>query len=126
MRIEGRTWAIALTIATLGALAAPSGAFARAGTVTEFALSGPANANPYFIVTGPDGNLWFSLLSGHAIVRMTPAGATTVIPVPNPLVGGSQPEGMSVGPDGNVWFADEKCAVGYSTLSGAVTEYPEP
>jgi len=58
------------------------------------------------ITAGPDGNLWFSLNAGHAIVRMTPTGIANVFPVPNPFVGGSQPEGITVGPDGNIWFAD--------------------
>jgi virginiamycin B lyase len=104
-----------------------TGAFARAGAITEFALAPPADKTPEFITTGPDGNLWFGLVNGSHLGRMTPKGVVSVFEVTtNPFVGGAEVEGVTVGPDGNIWFADLKCAIGRSTLSGAIVEFVQP
>ena len=54
------------------------------------------------IVTGPDGNLWFTESPGAKIGRMTPAGALAEFQLP----AGANPGGITVGPEGNLWFTD--------------------
>jgi virginiamycin B lyase len=41
------------------------------GAITEFPLP-TAGAQPAIIITGPDGNLWFSEFAGDRIGRITP------------------------------------------------------
>lgn len=81
---------------------------------TEFAAAG----NPFFIATGPDGNLWFTEWNGNAIGKMTPTGNYT----PYPCGACSQPHCIMAGPDGNFWFTE---AAGHYvskiTTTGAVT-----
>jgi streptogramin lyase len=75
------------------------------------------------IATGPDGNLWFTELSGGKIGRVTPAGTVTE---PVVLAAGSQPFGIVGGPDGNLWFTE---AVGNQIgrlTFGSLTEFPVP
>ena len=71
------------------------------GAITEFSL--PSGSYPWGITAGPDGNLWFTELSGNNIARITTAGVITEFPVPTP---GSAPSGITRGPDGNLWFAE--------------------
>ncbi|HTA39296.1 MAG TPA: hypothetical protein VK760_09480 [Candidatus Acidoferrales bacterium] len=88
--------------------------------------------SPLFIITGPDGNLWFTdraASSGHpknAIVKMTPAGAMTQF-VPGTAPSTNLPDetfnGLAAGPDGNVWYASFN-SVGFLTPAGAATDYP--
>jgi len=40
-------------------------------------------AGPYDIVSGPDGNLWFTEFAANKIGRMTPAGGFAEYPLPN-------------------------------------------
>ncbi|HTC69474.1 MAG TPA: hypothetical protein VK662_07895, partial [Acidothermaceae bacterium] len=56
----------ALTV-SVGVIAAPSigalqssAAAAQTVTITEYRVGLPAGAHPEAIVTGPDGNLWFT------------------------------------------------------------------
>src|SRR5438270_281937 len=74
-----------------------------AGTVTAFAAVISADANPYTITAGPDGNLWFTEYIGNRIGRITPTGTVTEFPIPTT---NSQPVGITGGPDGNVWFTE--------------------
>ena len=70
------------------------------GVITEFALA-DTTATVTAIVTGPDGNLWFTESAGK-IGRITPAGSITEFP----LQPGSTPVSIVTGPDLNLWFAD--------------------
>ncbi|MBI2681260.1 MAG: hypothetical protein HYX25_09680 [Candidatus Solibacter usitatus] len=73
------------------------------------------------IVTGPDGNLWFTDFSGQTIWRMTTAGVTT------PFATGGNPEGITAGPDGNLWFTQRSGnKIARITLSGVITEFQVP
>jgi virginiamycin B lyase len=55
------------------------------------------------IVTGPNGNLWFTMTRSNAIGQMNTAGAMAIHPIDTP---DSQPEGLTVGPDGRLWFTE--------------------
>lgn len=69
---------------------APKSAFAV--VIDEFKSFRPA----YDIITGPDGNIWFTDDAGR-IEKMTPAGVAT-----NDF--GGLAKGITVGPDGNIWY----------------------
>jgi streptogramin lyase len=53
------------------------------------------------IVTGSDGNLWFTNAGQYKVGRMTPSGAITQFDLPA-MVGG--PSRITKGPDGNIWI----------------------
>lgn len=118
------------------------------GTITEFSIgitppSGPAAADfrdsaPRSIVTGADGNLWFTEQSADRIGRITPDGTITeygagITPSPNQSLPGvhqyqlAQPGDITKGPDGNVWFVEQLASrVGRITPEGVITEFPVP
>ena len=92
---------------------------------------------PNRLVVGQDGTLWMTAsdwatgqaamvgATAHdAIVQMTPAGAFTVFPLPQP---GSAPYGLATGPDGNLWFAEFYAnAIGRLTPQVVFVELPVP
>jgi streptogramin lyase len=91
--------------------------------------------NPAFLISGPDGALWFTGhgASGGFIGRISTAGVITKFPAPS----GSSPAGITTGPDGALWFADFGCPysnctpvvagqIGRITTAGAITEFPIP
>jgi streptogramin lyase len=93
--------------------------------ITEYPIpsnSGSANQ----IVTGPDGNLWFTENDpvSNAIGRITPSGQITEYKIPT---SGANPFGITVGPDKNLWFTEEfGDKIGQITPSGKITEFPIP
>ena len=106
------------------------GRITTGGVISEFAL--PAGSAPAGIVTGPDGNLWFTETSGNKIGRITPLGTVTEFPVPT---AGSRPLYITSGPDGNLWFTEETGnrtvpehpnKIGRITTSGVITEFLIP
>jgi uncharacterized repeat protein (TIGR01451 family) len=57
------------------------------------------------IVSGPDGNLWFTQAAADEIGRINPTThAITEFAIPT---AGSSPTGITAGPDGNIWFTEE-------------------
>src|SRR5215470_2879685 len=64
----------------------------------------PSGGSAYQIVTGPDGNMWFTIRNRARIGRITPAGVITEFPLPDPLSSASE---ITPGPDGNLWFTEE-------------------
>jgi len=74
-------------------------------------------AEPFRIVAGPDGALWFTERGAAAIGRITTAGETRQFSLRH-LV----PSGIVVGPDGALWFAAESC-LGRITTDGAVATW---
>jgi streptogramin lyase len=81
---------------------------------------------PQGIVSGPDGNLWYTDSSLSQIVQFSPASKTvlnryqTATPLANPA-------GIVVGKDGALWFTENDAnKIGRITISGVVTEYPIP
>ena len=107
---------LALLVASLPGLAA-------AQAITEFRIPTPFS-EPFGIVSGPDGNLWFCERGADQIGRLTPAGVFTEFPVPT---AGSMPRVITSGPDGNLWFTEEiGNNLGRITTAGVITEFPVP
>jgi streptogramin lyase len=83
-----------------------------------------AASQPFGIVVGPDGNLWFTESNLDIVGRITPTGVLTEFHTPT---AGSQPEGITLGPDGNIWFTESNAnKVARITTAGVVTEFPVP
>jgi virginiamycin B lyase len=88
--------------------------------ITEYA---PPAIGPAGMVTGADGNLWFTEAGGDAIssIKSDGTGYTTHSLISD---GFGVPITDTLGPDGNVWFGD--CTtnqVGKITTSGTITTY---
>ena len=93
---------------------------ASIGDTTEFVL--PNSSAPTVIVTGPDGNLWFTETGTNKIGRMTPSGTLTEFDVPT---ASARPNGITIGPDGQIWYTeDEAGKIARITTAGASTEFP--
>jgi len=72
---------------------------------------------PAGITTGPDGNIWFTEENGNRIGRITPGGAITEFPIPNPP---SLPVEITPGPGGALWFTESAAnSIRYITTAGA-------
>jgi streptogramin lyase len=78
------------------------GRITTAGVVTEFPVP-TANSEPSAITAGPDGNLWFTEVTGNRIGRITPGGTVTEFTIPTAK---SQPNAIIVGPDNALWFTE--------------------
>ena len=59
-----------------------TGQTAVALPINEFLIPTSPNSNPTGITAGPDGNLWFTELTGNNTGRITTAGVITEFPVP--------------------------------------------
>jgi streptogramin lyase len=113
-------------------LAAPAAAHASC-TLAEFPLATgsfiPAHAP---LATGPDGNVWFDVITAHgasAIGRITPEGEITEFELP---AGTGWLSAMTAGPDGGVWFTATRAwfmggdQIGRIGPAGAVTLFDLP
>src|SRR5580658_6867880 len=106
--------------AALLLVAAPA---ASAQTIASFPIP-TSNSSPGGIATGPDGNLWFTEISGNKIGRLTPAGVITEFSLPTARSG---PGRITAGPDGALWFVEAGAnRIGRITVDGAVSEFPLP
>jgi streptogramin lyase len=106
-------------IAVLGSIFSP---FTQALQVTEFPLE--PHSKPYYITTGPDGNLWFIDNGNNKIGRMTPSGEVTEYD--DGLSSGDGLSGIAPGPDGNVWFTESKGhQIGRITPQGTITRFAD-
>lgn len=83
---------------------------------------------PYNVVAGPDGNVWWTAKDGRPtdpsangrIGKITSAGRITAYWI----TGGLQPRGLAVGPDNNLWWTDPYSdKVGKTTTAGVSTIY---
>src|SRR5437763_14371406 len=93
---------------------------APAQVITEFAIGITPGAFPFFITTGPDGNLWFTEGAGP-IGRITPGGAVTEFSAG--ITAGASPLGIAAGPDGSLWFTERGMArIGVITSPGLAPE----
>jgi sugar lactone lactonase YvrE len=88
--------------------------------ITEFTgLTG----SPFWIVSGPGGNLWITEQSASVIGELNSAGAL-VGEFPT-LTSNSFPDQIALGPDGNLWFTEYTGdKIGMITPTGAITEFP--
>jgi virginiamycin B lyase len=89
------------------------------------------DSQPNQIVSGPDGNLWFteSTLNGGVIGRITPSGAISTFTLPE----GHEPDAVATGCDGALWFTDVVFGskritgrVGRITRAGAIRYFALP
>lgn len=60
-------------------------------------------SQPWGIVNGRDGALWFTEWGGNKIGRVTTTGIFTEYPLPTP---GAKPQGIARNADGSMWFAE--------------------
>lgn len=83
---------------------------------TEYRIPGcPPAAGTGAIVAGQDKALWFTLIAGNSIGRITMNGAITLYPISTP---NSQPMGMAVGLDGSIWVAEHAAGkIGHLTIT---------
>jgi virginiamycin B lyase len=92
--------------------------------VNEYSLSGGPIAQG--IVSGSDGNLWFTEPNAARIVEINPSThAVTGFPVPT---ANGSPEQITEGPDDNLWFteADGNKIGRFNLTTHIVTEFPVP
>jgi virginiamycin B lyase len=94
--------------------------------ITEFPIDtlGP-HANPYGIVSGPKGRLWFTANGSTRVGFVAPPGAEVPTSDQFPLTYG--PNDITVGPDGNLWVAEYSSPasiIARITPDGTVTEFP--
>jgi streptogramin lyase len=105
-----------------GALAAA----APPGNLTEFSAGLNPGSAPFRIVSGPDGNLWFTDQGApKAIGRITPDGTISEIALPST----SSPRQIRVGADGNIWYTDVSATaplIGRVNSDGTITTFPLP
>ena len=119
------------------------GRITPAGVVTEFKLPtadtrGPATdfsagSQPFDIIVGPDGALWFTEFTGDRIGRITTDGDLSEFNVPIHTSGIpgfvhlGDPLEIIVGPDGALWYSDlDGNSINRITTTGEVNEYPVP
>ena len=99
------------------------GRITTAGVITQFALPATPNNTPIGpsdIITGPDGNLWFTESNTGKIGQITPQGIVTEFTIP--FSGESRPGGITAGPDGNLWFVENGGRIGTITTAGVITQ----
>src|SRR5947209_13652407 len=72
-------------------------------TVSELGGLTP-NSDPKGIITGADGNVWFTEDIGNRIGRITPSGVVTEFSTG--LSNAAYPRDIAAGPDGNLWFTE--------------------
>jgi len=89
-----------------------------ASAITEYPIPTPGR-NPVEIITGPDGNLWFTEgAPDGGIGRVTPAGVVTELPLPpsDPYPGPITAEG------GLLWFRENSNALARIAPDGHLSE----
>src|SRR5438874_2555157 len=72
-------------------------------SINEFGGLTPSS-NPYYIASGPDGNLWFTEVFSNQIGEINPA--TDAVNEFGGLTANNVPAGITAGPDGNLWFTE--------------------
>jgi virginiamycin B lyase len=102
-------------------------------TLTSFPIPLVQVVQPAGIVTGPDGNLWFTEKQAGRIGRMTPSGTLTEFALPKlpPQTGAPpgalaeppSPQGITAGPDGALWFTTSNSLIGRISTFGTITEF---
>ncbi len=92
------------------------------GTIVEYAIP-TANAGPFALTLGPDGNIWFteSNTGTNKVANITPAGVITEFTLPT---ANAFPGNIVSGPDGNLWYVDEANHLGKVTTGGTITLFP--
>jgi virginiamycin B lyase len=70
------------------------------GQITEFSAG---TADPFEVVLGPDGAIWFAENSSGKVGRIATDGTLLEFTVPT---AGAQVTGITTGPDGAIWFTE--------------------
>jgi streptogramin lyase len=98
------------------------GGAAQAVTITEFPT--PPGAGTFRIAPGPDGNLWFTYISGTAKIGRINPSTGHVDEFSTDIT--SLPWDITAGPDGNVWFTEQSTdLIGrINPSTGHVDEFP--
>jgi streptogramin lyase len=93
--------------------------------IVEFPLPNEIDSVPYYITSGPDGDLWFTEPDANGIGMINPTThAIVAFPLPTAQ---SHPEGITAGPDGNLWFTDLAGKIGMiNPTTHAIAEFPVP
>ena len=120
----GKVRSIPLTYAVVAGvtLGWPAGATAQA--VTEFNIPTTVTSDPFSIVAGPDGALWFTERFANAIGRIDTSGNITEFTVPSVV---SFPQVITAGPDNALWFTETFTSkIGRIDTSGNITEFDLP
>jgi streptogramin lyase len=100
------------------------------GQITEFSEGFGFYSQPETIISGADGNLWFtepgSAGSRTSIGSVTPAGRITFFTAG--LNVGTRPRDIVAAPDGKMWFTatGEVPAVGWIGTDGTIAEFALP
>jgi streptogramin lyase len=115
---DGNTW-VALTYASPSGGSDTMEVSTTTGLVTERTL--PSYSNPYGVVGGPDGNVWFTETAFNEIGRFKLADNSV-----SEFATSAQPQNITVGGDGNLWFTEPSGSIGRSTIGGTVLEFPAP
>ena len=92
-------------------------------TISRFTVD--VGALPIGIVSGPDGNLWFTDAFMGKIGRLSPGAALSMFTVPRE----GAPGNIVVGSDGALWFAQQNAelsSIGRITTSGEFRFYELP
>jgi virginiamycin B lyase len=83
-------------------------------------------SRPYHIVTGADGNLWFTELEGSKIGRITPSGTITEFA----LAPERYPHSLVAATDSGIWFCEQKAdrigRIGATDSAPKVVEHAVP
>ncbi|SPT59679.1 hypothetical protein [Actinomadura madurae] len=98
------------------------------GAVASYPTPNGRNGSPVMggIVTGPDGDLWFTEPGAGKVGRIDPVThAVTEYATP---VTDSMPSGITAGPDGRLWITEMAASniASVDPLSGAMREHPLP
>jgi virginiamycin B lyase len=125
----GALWPALGAVVAVIALAGPTASAATLpseplGKITEFPV--PTHnwkSQPFEIVSGPEGKLWFTEWDGR-VVSMTTSGEVEEFEYPGAK---RNLEGIAAGPDGNLWITERYWgAIGRMTRLGAVTRFELP
>ena len=95
---------------------------AAVGALSTYTTGITAGGHPYGIVSGPDGNLWFTENAGNRVGRITPSGVISEFSTG--ISAGAALTGIALGADGNLWFTENSGnRIGRITPAGVVTEF---
>lgn len=75
------------------------------------------------IVSGPDGNLWFTDSNSLQIGRLSPSGTLTLFNLPTQTV---IPANIISGRNNDLWFIENPSGIARITTSGIISEYTDP
>jgi streptogramin lyase len=128
---DGNVWFTDRANTAIALICLTTGPHCTSTDVTNHAIQNfntPTGSTPEGIVTGPDGNVWFTDRGNTAIGIINP---TTLDTAEYPIAthGGnscSKPSAVTAGPDGNLWFADQGNASPTSPASIAVVDLTPP